>query len=66
MIITANGKKVDIKPGLTIVSFLEMHRIKPGTVVIEHNNNLPPKESWPEIILSEGDSLEVIKIIGGG
>lgn len=66
MIITANGKKTDIQSGLTIHSFLKMHGIKPGAVIIEHNGNLPPKESWPGIVLSEGDNLEIIKIIGGG
>ena len=66
MLITANGKELDISPGTTIHGFLESRGIKPGTVVIEYNHNLPPKESWPEIILNEGDNLEVIKMMGGG
>jgi sulfur carrier protein len=66
MLITANGRKLDIQPGMTIYSFLEMRGIKPETVVIEYNYNLPPKESWPEIVLNEGDNLEAIKMMGGG
>jgi len=66
MLITANGKKLHIPTGTTIHGFLESRGIKPETVVIEYNFNLPPKESWPEIMLNEGDNLEVIKMMGGG
>lgn len=66
MLITVNGKTLGIQPGMTIQSFLTMQGIKPETVVIEYNYQLPPKDSWPETILSEGDNLEVIKMIGGG
>lgn len=66
MLITVNGKMLDIPSGITIHGFLESRGIKPETVVIEYNYNLPPKESWPEIMINEGDNLEIIKMIGGG
>jgi sulfur carrier protein len=66
MLITANGKRLDIQSGMTLHSFLEMRGMKPETVVIEYNYNLPPKETWTEIVLAEGDNLEIIKMMGGG
>lgn len=35
-------------------------------IAIEHNGAIAPRTSWRELILSNGDKLEVVHFVGGG
>jgi sulfur carrier protein len=64
--ITVNGKTDAIDPGLTLLGYLEKRGINPAMIVVEHNGELPDRESWGQVILQTNDRLELIKFMGGG
>jgi sulfur carrier protein len=66
MKLTVNGKAIDLESPLTINAFLEYKGIKPGTVIVELNYEIPDRSKWQEIELKDGDNLEIVKFIGGG
>lgn len=66
MELKVNSKKVELDGQMSILSFLEWKGINPALVVVEHNYEVPDKEKWGSIILTEGDNLEIVKFIGGG
>lgn len=39
---------------------------KGDRIAIEHNGAIAPRASWQELILSNGDRLEVVHFVGGG
>ncbi len=66
MRITVNGTAEDLKQAMTIAEYLEYKAIETILVVVEWNFTTPPRREWSEIVLSDGDNLEIIKIVGGG
>ena len=39
---------------------------KPNTIVVELNNIIINSINWDKVQLKEGDSLEIVSIVGGG
>jgi thiamine biosynthesis protein ThiS len=66
MRITLNGNFVDFDGPLTLSALLERHRLKPESVVVEHNLRVPSKEEYASTEIREGDRIEIVKFMGGG
>ncbi len=69
MKIKVNGKEKKIELGneqalLSII--LEFLGYKQNTVVVEVNNLIINSKKWDNEIIKEGDSLEIVSIVGGG
>ena len=39
---------------------------KPNTIVVELNKLIINSKKWGEVILKDGDNLEIVSIVGGG
>ena len=69
MKIRVNGeeKKLDLANNTMLLSkTLECLGYKPNTVVVELNNLIINSQKWDDVILKDGDSLEIVSIVGGG
>ncbi len=64
--IQLNGKKVNIKPKITIYDILKKFKLINKKVAIEHNGVIIPKISYKKKYLKNKDKLEVVHFIGGG
>lgn len=64
--ITANGKRHEIAPSLSLDDFLKSVGLAPHLVVVERNRDaLTPSEAR-RTILVDGDVLEIVRIVAGG
>lgn len=61
-----NGKALDIPSGITIQQLLEKLGICPEKVVVEVNREIIAKENYKEMLLHEGDKVEIVSFVGGG
>ncbi len=61
-----NGKERDIESGHTVVTLLESLELHPGMVVVELNKEILERDSYGEIDVRDGDSLELVHFVGGG
>ena len=66
MKIKVNGEETQIEKDLTILMLLERLVIDPHTVVVEYNYQVPLRETWGEMMLQEGDNIEIVRFMGGG
>ena len=69
MKIKVNGKEKNIKlenKKALLSSTLELLGYKPNTIVVEVNDLIINSTKWDKKILKEGDSLEIVSIVGGG
>ena len=67
MKVRVNGKDMEISNGLNIQQLLMQLGIKPGRVVVERNEaEIISRSKFEEVVLSEGDRLEVLNFVGGG
>jgi len=61
-----NGKDETLPDGTTLTGFLEMKSVPAKAVVIEYNRSVLPRGEYDGITLSDGDTLEIVQVIGGG
>ena len=63
--VKANGVELDIA-GKTVSEYLTAANYDPKRIVVERNCDIVPKERYGEIVLQDGDVLEIISFVGGG
>ena len=69
MKIKVNGKEknIELENEKALLSrTLELLGYKPNTIVVEVNNLIINSKKWDHQILKEGDTLEIVSIVGGG
>lgn len=66
MVITVNGKEMNIEKEISLPEFLVSLKLDPKAVVIEHNSKILRNNEWVNIFLKENDTLELIRFVGGG
>lgn len=66
MKIKLNGKETDLEKPLTIAELLQKMQIKPEMVACEINLKIIKRSEYKNFKISEGDSLEILQMIGGG
>lgn len=66
MNITLNGEDISFERQLTIVELIEHYKLNPKTVVIELNGNILEKDKYPETLVNDKDSIEMVVFVGGG
>ena len=64
--IQLNGKKVTIKPKVTIYELLKRFKLNNKKVAIEHNVTIIPKVYFKKKYLKNNDKVEIVHFIGGG
>ena len=64
--IQLNGKKISIKPNISIQDLLEKYKIATKKVAIEHNGTIIPKVNYKKKYLKNDDKVEIVHFIGGG
>jgi thiamine biosynthesis protein ThiS len=60
-----NGQDREVAAG-TVLSLLEELGLHPQGTVVERNREIVDREAYREINLSEGDILELVRLVGGG
>lgn len=66
MQIKLNGKPHEIDPGLTIAALLEKLSIGTANLAIELNGDFLESEDLARREIRPGDSLEIVRFVGGG
>jgi sulfur carrier protein len=64
--LTVNGKPRDVEGSTDLISFLESYEVNLQHVAVGYNGIVLEKEKYPEVLLKEGDVLEIVKPVGGG
>ncbi len=66
MLITVNGKEMDVEPGMSVDGLLALLNIKREYTAVAVNREITPKSEYGSVKLSEGDKLEIVRPMGGG
>ncbi|MFN7015903.1 MAG: sulfur carrier protein ThiS [Fimbriimonadales bacterium] len=66
MRIRINGKERELPESTTLLHLLQERGVDPRMVVVEYNYEILPRERYGEIILREGDNLEIVQMTAGG
>ncbi len=66
MKIRLNGEPRDLPDRLSVAALVEELGLLPTQVAVEVNRALVPRASRDETLLSEGDEIELVTLVGGG
>lgn len=66
MKLTVNGESKELAAGSTLASMLEQLGLNAKNIVIEHNGDVINKQIYDCTILTTGDSIEIVRFVGGG
>jgi thiazole synthase len=64
--ITLNGEPRTIEDGLTIAALAEQIGLNPAKIAVERNLEIVPRSTLAEVLLADGDTLEIVHFVGGG
>ncbi len=64
--ITLNGEPRTINDGLTIAALAEQIGLNPAKIAVERNLEIVPRSTLAEVLLADGDTLEIVHFVGGG
>ena len=64
--ITVNGEGRDVSPGIDLQALLEELGLNPQRVAVEHNRRVVRRGTYDQVSIREGDTLEIVRIVGGG
>ncbi len=64
--LTVNGKPRDVEERIDLVSFLESYDVNLEHVAVGYNGVVLEKDRFSEVLLKEGDVLEIVRPVGGG
>ena len=64
--LTVNGKKRELDGETDLPTFLRELDVDPRLVAVAYNGEVIPKDQYAGIQLREGDSLEIVRMVGGG
>jgi thiamine biosynthesis protein ThiS len=64
--LTLNGKPRSLPGETPLLDLLGQLGIDRRTIAVAHNGDVVPRDSYEHIVLRDGDSLEVVRMVGGG
>lgn len=66
MEIVVNGKPVGVAEAMSVAELLAERGVDPNHVVVEINRAIVPRDRYAEVFLQAGDTLEILRFVGGG
>ena len=64
--VTINGKEQELPDPTPLTEYVSSLGVNPKMIAIAYNGEVLRRDEWVEITLSEGDTLEVVRAVGGG
>ncbi|MGH7764274.1 MAG: sulfur carrier protein ThiS [Candidatus Dormibacteraceae bacterium] len=61
-----NGKRVELDGPTSLPDYLGRLGVDPRAVAIEHNGEIIERSALANVVLRDGDQLEIVRMVGGG
>lgn len=66
MTLIVNGEPKDCPDGISLAQFIASLQLKADRVAVELNRQIAVRNRWSEMLLKDGDRLEIVHFVGGG
>ena len=66
MMVTVNGKPMELPDGLTIEDLLARLSVRREFMAVAWNREVTPKDEYARSVLRDGDKVEIVRPMGGG
>jgi thiamine biosynthesis protein ThiS len=66
LIITLNGAPHQVAPGTSIAGLASLLGLDPKKIAVERNLEIVPRSTLADVLIEDGDKLEIVHFVGGG
>lgn len=66
MRLTLNGEAKDVTDVATVAALVASLGLENTRVAVEVNRQIVRRAAWPDVVLAEGDVVEIVHFVGGG
>ena len=66
MVVSVNGRAVELPEGLSVDGLLEHMKVKREYTAVALNREITPKTKYADTHLKDGDKVEIVRPMGGG
>ncbi len=66
MRLTVNGEPTELPPGTSVADIVAQRAEGQRRVAVARNGEVVRRGSWPQVVLEEGDTVEVLVATAGG
>lgn len=64
--VNINGREIELPEPITILAYLEAKGLLGRRLAIAHNGNVVSKDDYGDVVIVEGDTMEIVRPVGGG
>ena len=64
--VTINGKDHELTEPTPVSEYVATLGVEPKMIAIAHNGEVLRQDEWADVTVSDGDTLEVVRAVGGG
>lgn len=66
MTVKVNGQERTLEREMTVAEFVEQEQYTITRIAVEINGAIIPKATYSQVIVQNGDVIEVVSFVGGG
>ena len=66
MLITLNGERFELDEPLSVNALLAKLDLDPRRVAVEHNLAILKRHRFEDVVVNDGDRVEIVNFVGGG
>lgn len=66
MKIIVNGSEKSIEKNISVSELIKSYSLDPKSVIALKDEEVVPKESFLDVMLEDGNKIELLSIVGGG
>jgi len=64
--VRVNGRPVDLSEPTPLLAYVRRLGVDPRAIAVEVNGEILQREGYADCTLSEGDTVEIVRMVGGG
>jgi thiamine biosynthesis protein ThiS len=64
--ITLNGERFELEQPMSVSALLARLEIDPRRVAVEHNLDIVKRHAYADVVIGDGDAVEIVNFVGGG
>jgi sulfur carrier protein len=61
-----NGAEITVERGLTLGQLIDNRGLERRMIAVEYNGEIIPRHDYDDTLINDGDTLEVVHMVGGG
>ena len=64
--VTINGRELELSEPISLEHYIEERGLTGRRLAVAHNGDVVPRDDYAEAIIDDGDTLEIVRPVGGG